>query len=84
MSLYQNFALDDQHFPVILLTKSDNANCNHLVNITDSTIYGAGSDRFIKIKNSVAESEIGIKLDMTPNSQGWKLSSPDCIYIKLN
>ena len=76
--------------PVVLLEKIvENPNGGltsilHCAIMKENTIYGTGNDRFIKLKNSSEkEPEIEIKLNMTPNQNGWKLNSPDCIYVEL-
>ena len=77
--------------PVVLLEKTvENPNGGltilHCAIMKESNgIYGTGDDRFIKLKNSSEkEPELEIKLNMNTNQNGWKLSSPDCIYIKLD
>ena len=77
--------------PVVLIDKSfvnpkgEQILIRHCATMKESTIYGTGADRFIKLKNSSEkEPELEVKLNMASNQNGWKLSSPDCIYIKLD
>ena len=68
--------------PIVLLTKSNGL---HATVLEENTVHGTGPDRFVKIKNSNKnEPTIEVKLNMTPNSNGWSLASTACLYIKIN
>ena len=68
--------------PIVLLTKSNGL---HATVLEENTVFGTGPDRFVKIKNSNKnEPTIEVKLNMTPNSNGWSLASTACLYIKFD
>ena len=69
--------------PLILLRNSSGG--LHLTVLKENTVFGTGPDRFVKIKNSDKnEPTIEVKLDLTPNTNGWMLATKDCLYIELN
>ena len=69
--------------PIVML-KNSNGDL-HLTVLEVNTVFGSGNDRFVKIKNSNKnEPTIEVKLDMTPNSNGWSLAATACLYIKIS
>ena len=75
--------LGDQHMPLIMLFNSTGG--QHLTVLQENTIFGSGTDRFVKIKNTDKnEPTIEVKLDGTPNPNGWALATTMCLYIKFN
>ena len=69
--------------PIVML-KNPNGDL-HLTVLEENIIFGTGPDRFVKIKNSNKnEPTIEVKLNMTPNSNGWLLASTASMYIKIN
>ena len=69
--------------PLVMLLHSNGG--QHLTVLQENKIFGSGSDRFVKIKNSnINEPTIEVKLDMTPNPNGWALGTKMCLYIEFD
>ena len=69
--------------PLIMLVNSNGG--LHLTVLQENTIFGNGPDRFVKIKNSnINEPTIEVKLDGTPNPNGWALGTTMCLYIEFD
>ena len=75
--------------PHIVMLKNNNSveYGQHLGVLEKNTIFESGRDRYVKVKNSANEPTIEVeqvKLDLTPNSNGWSLAAPSCFYIEFN
>ena len=71
--------------PVVILDNLTPGNhARHAAVLKENTIFGSGPDRFVKIKNTYSnESTIEVKLDQSPNQNGWALAAPICMYIEF-
>ena len=87
--------------PVVVLENlmKKDANGKHLrhtVVLEENKIFGEGPNRVVKLKNTYKkEPTIELKLDGTPNSEGWALArsapkdtqsaagAPECMYIEI-
>ena len=79
--------------PVVVLENlmKKDANGKHLrhtVVLEENKIFGEGPGRFVKLKNTYKkEPTIEVKLDMSPNANGWALvgtdGEPKCMYIEI-
>ena len=72
--------------PVVILDNLTAGNhARHAAVLEENTIFGSGSDRFVKIKNSyVNEPTIEVRLDLTPNPNGWALATDNCLYLQFH
>ena len=72
--------------PVVLLKNlTPGSHAIHATVLQENTIFGSGPDRFVKIKNTDKnEPTIEVKLDGTPNPNGWSLATTTCLYIEFN
>ena len=71
--------------PVVMLENLTPGNhARHAAVLKENTIFGNGPDRFVKIKNTYSnEATIEVTLDQIPNSNGWALGAPICMYIEF-
>ena len=71
--------------PVVILENvTPGSHAQHAAVLQENKIFGRGSDSFVKIKNTnTTEPTIEVRLDMTPNPNGWALAAPICMYIKF-
>ena len=68
--------------PVVLLKNLTPG--NHATVLQENTIFGSGPDRFVKIKNTDKnEPTIEVRLDQSPNPNGWALAATICMYIEF-
>ena len=72
--------------PVVMLENLTPGNhARHATVLKENKIFGSGPDRFVKIKNTDAfDPIIEVKLDMTPNPDGWALATNNCLYIEFS
>ena len=72
--------------PVVVLENlTSGQHARHATVMEENKIFGSGPDRFVKIKNSnINETTIEVKLDMTPNPNGWALAANICLYIQFH
>ena len=74
--------LGDEHIPLIVLFNS--AGGQHMTVLEENTIFGSGTDRYVKIKNTDKnEPTIEVKLDRTKNPNGWSLAINICMWIEF-
>ena len=88
---YEHFTLSfklsgDPHMPVVILENLTPGNhAQHAAVLQENNIFGRGSNSFVKIKNTYTdEPTIEVKLDMTPNPNGWALAANICLYIQFH
>ena len=71
--------------PVVILENLTPGNhAIHATVLEENKIFGNGPDRFVKIKNSyINEPTIKVRLDLTPNPNGWALATDICLYLQF-
>ena len=76
----------DKHMPLVILKNTKPGHHGlHLAVLENNTVFGSGSDRYVKIKSSDKnEPTIEAKLDLSPNPNGWSLLGTACFYIKFD
>ena len=71
--------------PIVMLKNNKSGqHGQHLAVLEENTIFGSGCDQYVKLKNSDEnEPTIEVKLDLSPNPNGWSLAGPSCFYIEF-
>ena len=72
--------------PIVMLkNNTPGQHVLHLAVLQQNAVFGFGRDRYVRVKNSDGnEPTIEVKLNLSPNSNGWSLAAPSCFYIEFN